>query len=216
VLHRLDRSQSDKTLSPFYTAYSDEPGRPNAPMMFSHEKDAKVFAEIEPLPFHRCGSVEMCVKGTPGGECPVSWVVSNKFESGQAVFVIKGDEEKVAERIPIPCISAVGIRVLASIHGQDTVSQHREVSINKDPWGREAGRDLIVGVDYVMIFIFDDEGLRTGICGDDSYPPALDSPADADTTTEEPSQADQQGSPSLKKSPGKKTRGGGKKKKKTV
>jgi len=212
VLKRLDRS-NEARLKPFYTAYPDEAGRPSAPMMISYEEKVRVYAEIEPIPFYRCGTVAMCKDGTPDGECPVD---ASEFVSGQAVFILKTDEEKVVDRQPIPCISAVGIRVLASIHGQDSVMAHREVYLKRDPFGRQPGKDLIVGVDYIMIFIFDDHDLRSGICGDDSHFDELETTSE--TTSEQPFQEDHpEASPEFlgRSSPRKgKSRGGGKKKKK--
>merc|ERR1719285_456307 len=80
--------------------------------------------------------------------------------SSEAVYILKSEETIVASGKPVVCISAAGMRIVA------TADLDNMGFI--DPLEREGGRRLFLKDDYEIYFLFDDEDLATGICKDNA------------------------------------------------
>jgi len=165
-------------------------GEPRFITYFDGELYPRVTAEIHPTEYalHEtvslpgCVHLDQCIKGTPGGLCPV---LKTPFRSGEPVYILKRDilYGKGADR-RVLCISVKGLRShmmnsestgtfrdpLDRINFLRMDSEDQHVLLRK--------RMLTVKDDYVMFFMFDDRALDTGICGPNPprAPPDIPSP----------------------------------------
>jgi len=141
----------------------------------------RVTAELHPAEYvlHEsftlpgCVHLEQCIKGTPGGVCPVQ---KTPFQSGEPVYILKRDVyygQGVDRKVM--CISVPGLRSHI-VNGEPTgmfrdplerVNLIRADSEDAAVLVRK--RMLTIDEDYGMFFMFDDRALATGICG--STPP---------------------------------------------
>jgi len=114
---------------------------------------AKTFAEIEVLPAEKCLHVNACNEGTPGGVCPVT---NLPFNSGEAVYVYFKDEEDADAGRPITCLSLPETRQMTMANKDGLVW---------DPLERGDGKQLLIGRDLLVYFVFDDAELANmSIC----------------------------------------------------
>merc|ERR1719445_804611 len=117
-------------MRPFYVMPSViDPQR--APICFDIEGpvgSVKVYAEIEPNQPEFCTHVTMCTDGTPDKVCPI---LETRFESGDPVYILKSEREKVRAHEAVKCVSVTGLRKLAL--DESSIAQGGF----KDPFGRE-------------------------------------------------------------------------------
>merc|ERR550534_2895300 len=109
------------------------------------EKDGmgfpRVIAEIRIVPSDQCVPLSQCISGTPNGICPVRRI---PFESGDPVYFVTRDLPNLLAGNPITCVTASGLQ---------TMYQQADEVLRE-------GRDQ----DYLMIWVFNDEDIATGIC----------------------------------------------------
>jgi len=124
-----------------------------------------IYAEIQVMPYSQCIHVSLCSAGTPGGICPV---LGTHLQTGEAVYILKVDVPTVNAGKPVVCITAAGLRTVATADSKNDGI--------KDPLGRESDRPLFLKDDYLMYFIFEEEELASGICGNGAIMPAKSKP----------------------------------------
>jgi len=149
----------------------------------------RVTAEIHPtewtmhetMSLPGCVHIEQCIKGTPGGVCPV---LKTPFQSGEPVYILKRDilYGRGANRKTL-CISVKGLR--------SYILNAEPIGTFKDPLGRInfmrlddedhsvllRRQQLTLMEDYGMFFMFDDSAMATGICGPNPPRPPPDIPS---------------------------------------
>jgi len=87
----------------------------------------------------------LCTDGGDNGVCPIT---QKEFEDTMLVYVMKTDKQKVKERQSVVCITAEGLRMLASQSDDGTF---------KDPLNREGGQPLTILRFYDPYVIFEDD-----------------------------------------------------------
>jgi len=87
----------------------------------------------------------LCTDGGDNGVCPIT---QKEFEDTMLVYVMKTDKQKVLQRQPVVCITAEGLRMLASQNDDGTF---------KDPLNREGGQPLTILKFYDPYVIFEDD-----------------------------------------------------------
>jgi len=152
---------------------------------YDSDQYPRVTAELHPAEYvlHEsftlpgCVHLEQCIKGTPGGVCPVQ---KTPFQSGEPVYILKRDVYYgIAVDRKSTCISVPGLRSHI-INGEPTgmfrdplervnLIRAREVSAagadSEDAAVLIRKRMLTIDEDYGMFFMFDNRALATGICG---------------------------------------------------
>jgi len=151
IQDKLHRSNHERML-PFYEVPSILNPR-KAPLLF-HKKCAMglpiVFAEIEVIDRDACASMNVCISEDGNSYCPVTRKI---FKSGDSIFVLRSDEEKVSRGEKAPCIHLTGLR--------DKALTDTSIKMGgfKDPLGRSS-KLMNLRDDYSQFIIFNDADLE--------------------------------------------------------
>jgi len=157
---RLDTSNPPEVLHPFQLmkmAIGGKRALPPAliylPDKTKHPSLPKVYAEINAWDLGWCFHAFMCRAGTPDGLCPIK---REPFDSGDPVYVLRGDIPKARVGFGVGCISATGFRSKL-LGGSELLDDGKF----KDPLGREVdGREFLTEQDYELVIIFSAEDSR--------------------------------------------------------
>jgi len=129
----------------------------DAPIVFTPSgKTDKIHAEIEILDSGSCLSLDQCLDGTPYGVCPIT---KEMFIAGDPVYILKSDQDDSRNGLPIPCISVPAL--WARSMSEYALREGGFV----DPLSRDSDKLRLIQQDYSIAFIFDQEQLSGGMCG---------------------------------------------------
>lgn len=116
--------------------------------------DDRVSAEINVMTMKSCIPISMCLQGNNGPICPVS---RKPIRAGDSIYLLSSDFQKALDRKikSVLCISTPGLRSLAYL-GRGYF---------EDPFRRMKGEKLTITGNYATYFVFGNEQLAKGVCG---------------------------------------------------